>query len=141
MLCNSVTSLWFFDGSCSLLKKKWSHKFLSCWLSSCNPVPMQNCLLLKLCYPVKYCKSSPLISLCHAKTFPRYCLLDFSFNWQALVCFRFPESGKVCLKSKTRILEPESCTAHAKNFFEIKGENLAGLKGDITANPVLFSAQ
>lgn len=27
-----------------------------------------------------------------------------------------------------------------RNFLEIKGENLAALKGDITANPVLFSA-
>lgn len=29
MLCNSVTSLCFFNGSCNL-KKNWSHKFLSC---------------------------------------------------------------------------------------------------------------
>lgn len=62
MLCNSITSLWFFSGSCNLLEKKIGLiNFWAVWPSCCNHLPIQNCLLLELCYPVKYYQSSLLI--------------------------------------------------------------------------------
>lgn len=62
--CCAILSLHF--GSSVAVVIFWKKKiglinFWAVWPSCCNHLPIQNCLLLELCYPVKYYQSSLLI--------------------------------------------------------------------------------